>query len=127
MTWNGAIISTQGDLANAIEAQSIGGGGGNGGFAVSASGSEYAAGSLSLGGAGGDGGSASTVTVGSTGNLQTTGTQSDGILAQSIGGGGGNGGFAISGALSFSPDVGAGSLAIGGGGGSGAAWPARSA
>jgi hypothetical protein len=70
-------------------AQSIGGGGGNGGFAISASGAENAALSLALGGKGGAGGTAQLASVDSTGNITTKGAQADGIIAQSLGGGGG--------------------------------------
>ncbi len=98
---NAATITTFGILSNGILAQSIGGGGGNGGFAV--------AGTLSLGGdatgnttggTGGTGENAGTVTVNNTAMIQVNGTGAIGILAQSLGGGGGNGGFA--GGVSFS-------------------------
>ena len=82
---SGAISTVGAASADAIHAQSIGGGGGNG----AASG-----GLVSLGGGGGGGGSAGAVSVTSdVGALSTSGSNSRGIFAQSVGGGGGNGGF----------------------------------
>ncbi len=68
---------------------------------------------VSVGGFGASGGSASTVTVNSANNIVTLGQESNGILAQSIGGGGGNGGFSIG--LSGGSDF-AGTLSVGGSG-----------
>ncbi|WP_147422702.1 autotransporter outer membrane beta-barrel domain-containing protein [Maricaulis maris] len=101
------LIQTQGNGATGIVAQSIGGGGGNGGGA---------GGMVSVGGQGGTGNSASTVTVNANGNILTTNENSNGIIAQSIGGGGGNGGSAVSGGLFASVAVG-GDGAVGGEGG----------
>ena len=93
---NGAIV-THGVSSDGIIAQSIGGGGGDGGFAISATGgATYASVGLAFGGNGGHGNDAGTVTVFSTANITTTNDLSNGIFAQSIGGGGGNGGFSIS-------------------------------
>lgn len=89
------LITTAGERAYGIEAQSIGGGGGNGGSATStASGTTNSTHSanVAVGGTGGAGGTGSTVTVTSSGAIQTAGYNADGILAQSIGGGGGVGG-----------------------------------
>ncbi|UGV26591.1 hypothetical protein E0H22_13355 [Rhodopseudomonas boonkerdii] len=88
-------IETHGAKANGIFAQSVGGGGGNGGFSAAAGGAQYGAVSLSLGGAGAQGGDGNNVTVRNNGAIQTGGLQSNGILAQSVGGGGGNGGLAL--------------------------------
>ena len=90
----GGII-TRGTQANAILAQSIGGGGGNGGSALSAeySDSDYSA-SVAIGGSGNSGGDGNIVVVTSGGQLETKGSNSTAIIAQSIGGGGGNGGYA---------------------------------
>lgn len=120
-TSNGTIL-TYGFASSGFVAQSIGGGGGNGGFNVSASvaGGGTGAGSVAvgLGGSGDGGGAGMTVTAATNANIETRGTASTGILAQSIGGGGGNGGFNISPSLS---GAGAGSGAISVGlGGSGA-------
>ena len=87
-------ITTDGMSAPAILAQSIGGGGGNGGWTQSnTSTNNYGVG-FSLGGWGGNGGNANQANVYSGGTLTTTGQQSSAIIAQSIGGGGGNGGVA---------------------------------
>jgi uncharacterized protein YhjY with autotransporter beta-barrel domain len=112
-------IATSGDLASGILAQSIGGGGGNGGFSVSGSlavSSDSGAVGVSLGGSGGTGGTAGSVSVLSNGTITTVGNHSCGIIAQSLGGGGGNGGF--SGALALSKGAALG-VALGGNGGKG--------
>lgn len=100
-------ISTAGGGSIGVLAQSIGGGGGNGGNAE---------GLFSIGGQGTGGGNGGSVTFSQTaGTILTTGTQAHALVAQSTGGGGGNGGNATS------VSVGA-TLAIGGtgaGGGSG--------
>jgi hypothetical protein len=71
--------------SDAIMAQSIGGGGGSGGNA-----SPGIVGLLGIGGAGGSSGSGGTVTVTveTGGNIVTSGRNSRGIYASSIGGGG---------------------------------------
>ncbi|MEO8017344.1 MAG: hypothetical protein ABI769_05995, partial [Pseudomonadota bacterium] len=127
---NGALVSvdgrqgimTSGRDADGLLAQSIGGGGGNGGFAISFAGGagDIGAGAISasLGGRGGVGGTGGHVDVHSGGDIQTTGQQSEGLIAQSIGGGGGTGGFAISVAVAVAGGgAGAVSAAIGGAGG----------
>ncbi|BCG73009.1 outer membrane autotransporter barrel domain-containing protein [Mesorhizobium sp. 113-1-2] len=112
-------IATYGKQSDGILAQSIGGGGGNGGFSVAGTFTTGALGaSVAVGGSGGSGQSAGEVTVTSTGNIQTHGDQSIGILAQSVGGGGGNGGFAGAGAITLqgvSAAVGLGGSGAGGG------------
>ncbi|CAN7213824.1 autotransporter outer membrane beta-barrel domain-containing protein [Cupriavidus necator] len=101
----GARVATSGALANAVVAQTIGGGGGNGAFADSTQvtiapvlGPDLPSGAASIGhtmgGTGGAGGSGGTIGIDSRAQLATTGAHADGILAQSIGGGGGNGGTA---------------------------------
>src|SRR6185503_16579960 len=95
---NSGSITTTGDQAYGILAQSIGGGGGNGGLVLAAAAAfaaKAAAPVLSIGGFGGTGGNGGAVTVTNTGSIFTTGTESHGIVAQSIGGGGGNAGVAI--------------------------------
>jgi hypothetical protein len=113
-------IETRGDRAKGIYAQSVGGGGGNGGFSVQASGGYVGALSASVGGRGGSGGIGNRVEIDATTDITTRGFDADGILAQSVGGGGGNGGFAMSFAFSGG-DAGAGAVgaAIGGAGGNG--------
>jgi len=91
---NGTIVTTGAD-ANGLFAQSIGGGGGNGGFAISVAASDGVALNASVGGKGGGGGKGDNVTVLTWADVDTTGDRSNGLMAQSIGGGGGNGGFAV--------------------------------
>jgi hypothetical protein len=84
--WDGAIISTQGSSSPAVLAQSVGAGGGYAGGNGSGSVAE-----VSLGGSGQQIGGAGNVLINlySTVRLQTSGEQSQGVIAQSIGGGGG--------------------------------------
>jgi hypothetical protein len=90
-----AMIWTLGDSADAVFAQSIGGGGGAGGTAkettkfLGNSDSPKATLEMHLGGTGGNGSDGGTVTATNAGNLLTIGDNSNGIFAQSIGGGGG--------------------------------------
>ena len=115
-------VSTLGDASAAVVGQSIGGGGGSGGFTVagSISGAGTVAGSVSVGvgGSGGDGGDSSSVDLTVTGEIYTAGTQSDGVLAQSVGGGGGNGAFSVAGSISGA-QTGAGTVTVGVGGSGG--------
>ncbi|WP_199554189.1 autotransporter outer membrane beta-barrel domain-containing protein [Sandaracinobacteroides hominis] len=100
---SGALI-TLGDGGAGMAAQSIGGGGGRGGGGAGTSNGDFSA-SINVGGNGGSGGSASqgvdsngkainSVVVLNEGSIATFGSDSVGIIAQSIGGGGGNGGKA---------------------------------
>ena len=112
---NEGDIETLGDRSDAIYAQSIGGGGGDGGKAYGVS-LDFTAGGGSrnmpkkeknegnewnfVAAIGGDGGTANDggdVDVRNTGNIVTHGVNARGIVAQSVGGGGGNGGNGISG------------------------------
>ncbi len=88
-----AAISTVGDFSPGLIAQSIGGGGGNGGSVKNYSVLSFIA--LQTGGNGGGGGAGGAVRVAQD-NLQitTAGAQAPGIITQSIGGGGGTGGSA---------------------------------
>jgi hypothetical protein len=99
-------LQTYGADAPGIQAQSIGGGGGNG---RNKTGLWAATGGA--GGPGGDGGTAG-VTLKQGADLGTYGDYSDGILVQSIGGGGGSGGKATA----WGTDV---AFARGGSGGNG--------
>jgi hypothetical protein len=99
---NSGAVTTQGFGSNAIEAQSIGGGGGNG--ANSGALFNLGAGNGATTSAGG------MVSVTNEDHLVTYSSQATGILAQSIGGGGGNGGT-TAGVFNFGS---------GGGGGGGA-------
>ena len=107
-----------------IKAQSVGGGGGDGGFSFSGS---FGAGdsknlSFSLGGSAGDANVGGRVEVLNTGDIETFGLSSHGILAQSVGGGGGSGGFSAAGTLTaksgMTGQVGV-AVSVGGAGGDG--------
>ena len=103
---NSGNILTSGKMASGVLAQSVGGGGGAGGFSIAAS-AGLVAGSISLGGSSGGGGSGSMVGVTNKADISTSGENSHGILAQSVGGGGGVAGYSLSadlgvGALGFS-------------------------
>jgi hypothetical protein len=117
-----SLIHTRGNLSHGIIAQSIGGGGGNGGTAASLNVGIFNAG-VGIGGDGGSGNFSKKVTVVSRGNITTEGQQSRAILAQSIGGSGGNGGDSYVGTFNLSPiptiPGGALSVAVGGSGGKG--------
>src|SRR5699024_5414336 len=99
--------------ASGLIAQSLGGGGGNGGMNVSggvtinnkpgsgqSSGRSYAV-VVGVGGFGGTGGNAGTVEVevGEGSAITAHGIGASGIFAQSLGGGGGNGGLNVSGGI----------------------------
>ncbi|WP_155888872.1 autotransporter outer membrane beta-barrel domain-containing protein [Inquilinus limosus] len=118
-----ALITTYGDHAAGIQAQSIGGGGGKGGSAVSFQAGVLPLASVSVGGSGGGGGAAGDVSVGNTAQVTTYGADAHGVLIQSIGGGGGSGGAAAARAVDISPNrrIPAISVAVatGGAGGSG--------
>ncbi|MEQ1953989.1 hypothetical protein [Mesorhizobium sp. CN2-181] len=90
---NGAI-STSGDYADGIVAQSIGGGGGMGGSSDVDGYKSLISANVAVGGKGGTGGAGGEVDVllGSNSTIQTGGYSAYGVLAQSIGGGGGMGG-----------------------------------
>jgi len=83
VTLNNGAVTTQGDDADAIFVQSVGGGGGSGGAA---------GGLFSFGGTGDAGGNGGPVTVTNNSQIQTAGDFANGIFAQSVGGGGGEGG-----------------------------------
>jgi uncharacterized protein YhjY with autotransporter beta-barrel domain len=97
-------ITTMGEGAYGVFAQSIGGGGGAGGFSLAATGTlslqqgTNKAVTIAVGGAGGSGNNAGDVAIDRVGDITTFGDGSYGIAAESIGGGGGDGG----GARSFS-------------------------
>jgi hypothetical protein len=96
--YNNGVTMTAGATAHGLMAQSIGGGGGNGGdssaFTVDVGNGTKADVSISVGGSAGDGGTGGNVTVnnGSNALIWTLGDSADGIFAQSVGGGGGSGG-----------------------------------
>jgi uncharacterized protein YhjY with autotransporter beta-barrel domain len=105
-------ITTAGDHAGGIMAQSIGGGGGNGGDAKGIAGVI----NITIGGIAGNGGDANTVIVASSGAISTKGIHASGLILQAIGGGGGNGGAAYGTTYST---VGGAQVSIGGSGGNG--------
>jgi uncharacterized protein YhjY with autotransporter beta-barrel domain len=119
---NDGSIATGGDRATAIYAQSVGGGGGNGGFGAGGAIGVYGAVSIGVGGDGGAGGAGGVVNVTADGTLVTTGDDSRGVFAQSVGGGGGDGGYTVAAALAVG-DVGAaaGAISVGGSGAGGGA------
>ncbi len=75
-------IATSGDYSNAIQAYSIGGGGGSAG--------DTGAMLYAMGGTGRAGGHGGAVSVTNNNDLDTAGLDAVGIFAQSIGGGGGD-------------------------------------
>ena len=123
---NSGMIGTIGDFAHAILAQSVGGGGGKGGVVDTKVinlrgnvGNQYTVG---LGGNGGSGAVSDTVSVTNSAEIGTTGAQSLGIFAQSVGGGGGDAQYVRN--ILVGPDADGAtraSLLIGGTGGTGAA------
>jgi len=97
VTGNGGIL-TQGDLAAGIFAQSVGGGGGNGGDSTGKGSNGQLNINVAVGGNGGAGGDGGTASVhNGNGAIETYGAQSYGVFAQSVGGGGGTGGNAATG------------------------------
>ena len=118
--FNSGTISSTSDLAPAIYAQSVGGGGGSGGAGYGFGAGVFNVG-ISVGGAGGSAGGGGTVTVNQSGAIVTTGLDSNGITAYSIGGGGGNGGSSASRTATaiFGGSSEGGSSGGGGGGGGG--------
>ncbi|GGB41624.1 hypothetical protein GCM10011316_11970 [Roseibium aquae] len=80
---NDGFLTTSGNDATAIFAQSVGGGGGVGGDGAQGLMNEFG-----IGGSGGGSGDGGAVTV-KSGTITTTGDRALGVFAQSIGGGGG--------------------------------------
>ncbi|NJC08634.1 hypothetical protein GGQ62_001632 [Polymorphobacter fuscus] len=123
---NGGIITTAGDGAHAMMAQSIGGGGGTGGDSTAAS---YSGGddgavkisvAVAVGGAGGEGGIGGAATATNSNLLLTLGADAYGLVAQSVGGGGGIGGGGDATATAGKAKAGfSAAIAVGGGGGTG--------
>lgn len=96
---NEGNLTTLNDNASGIHAQSLGGGGGDGGMSVGAGvaiGDSAVAAGISIGGFGGSGNTSGIVDVTNSGEIMTSGKLSYGILGQSIGGGGGTGGLSAS-------------------------------
>lgn len=101
---NGASVTTSGYASDAISVSSSGGGGGS---------AQSTVGMSTIGGSGGSGGDGALVDLFLSGNtIATSGDDSDGIFAQSVGGGGGSGATAVAVGVEYSS-------AIGGAGGDG--------
>ncbi len=86
-------VTTGGDQAHGIFAQSVGGGGGASGTTLAGSVVSFTTLGMTSGGSGEAGGDASAVSVTSFGDVSTGGLASYGIYAQSTGGGGGSAGW----------------------------------
>ena len=97
------LVTSFGDHAPGIEAQSIGGGGGKGGSVTNFSSNPAPTAAVSVGGRGGSGGDGGEATITNSGQVSTYGTDAPGVALQSIGGGGGSGGSAAADAVSLSP------------------------
>uniref|UniRef100_UPI00097BDCCA autotransporter outer membrane beta-barrel domain-containing protein n=2 Tax=Variovorax sp. KK3 TaxID=1855728 RepID=UPI00097BDCCA len=102
----GGSIGTGSTDSPGVLAQSIGGGGGNGGDSK---------GWMSIGGSGAVGADGAQVVMTNQGSITTSGSASAGLMGQSIGGGGGNGGNAKSSGLGINLTIGG----SGAGGGNG--------
>ena len=109
-------VETQGSESIGVLAQSVGGGGGSGGLNVTGglSLSKAAGGNIGvgLGGSGGLGGNAASVRSTIVGDISTSGKESAGVVAQSIGGGGGSGGINVTGGVAISRQL-AGNVGLG--------------
>jgi len=101
-------IATQGAGSSGVLLQSIGGGGGNAGSATAVGVGVGLNVTVATGGQGGSGGAGGMVVfnLGRRGAIVTQGAQSNGVLAQSVGGGGGNGGMADSRSIAIAPPTG---------------------
>ncbi|ASV83762.1 sperm-activating peptides family [Ochrobactrum quorumnocens] len=91
---NGGVLTTLGDGAHGIMAQSVGGGGGKGGLVentiVNLRSTIASTSTLSIGGNGGTGAVSGNVSVINTSDIGTEGQKAAGIFAQAVGGGGGD-------------------------------------
>ena len=99
-----SAITTAGDQSPGMVLQSIGGGDGNGGAANSYTAGVLFSAAIAVGGNGGDGGNGDAVTGVNGGTISTSGADSIGVIAQSIGGGGGNGGSTLAKSLAVADD-----------------------
>lgn len=120
---NAGLVTSYGDHAAGLQAQSVGGGGGKGGSAVSFGAGVVPTASVAIGGRGGSGGPAANATVTNSGQVTTYGSDAYAVVAQSIGGGGGSGGAAAARAVAIAPSQSfpavSISVALGGAGGTG--------
>ncbi|MEO7504882.1 MAG: hypothetical protein ABIT69_06845 [Sphingomicrobium sp.] len=112
---------TDGVGSSGVVAQSLGGGGGAGGLdvsgqiGISTQGSGGGA-ALGLGGFGGDGGKAGDVILTRVGQTVTLQSNSNGVVAQSVGGGGGLGGLNVSAGIAGTNTGNSGTVVLGIGG-----------
>ncbi|MCA1299407.1 autotransporter outer membrane beta-barrel domain-containing protein [Stappia indica] len=111
-------LTTTGDAAVGILAQSMGGGGGAGGLTVNGAAS-MASVNVAVGSDGGDGGFGGTVNVTNKGGVSTSGNLAAGVLAISQGGSGGKAGVLVNGSASMGEVSGAINVTLGGDGGKG--------
>ncbi|MGE0008476.1 MAG: hypothetical protein AB7S92_23215, partial [Parvibaculaceae bacterium] len=115
---SGGEIITRGPSSHGIFAQSVGGGGGSGAFAIAGSVTlEADAETQNVGGSGGAAGNGGEVTVNVRNNVTTVGVLSHGVFAQSVGGGGGDGGFSLGAGFSLKGDASTSSVGGDGAGG----------
>lgn len=108
--YNQDELSTTGNQALGIIAQSVAGAGGSSGVTIAGNataGEISGSATIAVGGSGGTGGKAGDVDVKNIGHITTEGFISPGIAAQSVGGDGGTGGLLISGAFNLSTEAGA--------------------
>jgi hypothetical protein len=118
---NDGTIITTGDESSGIKVQSVGGGGGDGGFSFAGgiSGPKSLNAQIAIGGSGGTGNTGGIVDVTNNGQILTSGFQSHGIFAESVGGGGGTGGSSITATLGIADKTVGVGVSLGGGGGIG--------
>jgi hypothetical protein len=117
---NDGSIKTTGTLSYGIFAQSVGGGGGtieeiNNNNAVSNS--YVSLGIVNIGGNAGSQGNGGPITINNTGTVQTSGADSFGIFAQSVGGGGGYAGLSVNDTWFYMPLTFSGDRSVRGAGG----------
>ncbi len=114
------MLTTEGDRAYGILAQSVGGGGGDGGSASRPAFRKGDGAKFSLGGAGDEGGNSDPFRCAAPARSSRSGADAHGLFAQSIGGGGGSGGFSVTGSVATQgASVGASIGGAGAGGGNG--------
>lgn len=100
------VITTRGNNAYGIFAQSVGGGGGAAGAGSTEGESDSVVVTATIGGIGGEGNEGGYVEVNNDGRIETFGFLSHGIFAQSVGGGGGASGAAANATSGSSTKIG---------------------
>ncbi len=119
LTVNANSVSAVGDNRYGAIAQSIGGGGGNGGINVAGGVAMDGVITVGVGGFGGAGGTGNAVNATVNSDISARGIDSIGFLAQSVGGGGGAGGINVSGGVQGNHQTDTPSLVFGLGGSGG--------